>query len=91
MVSLSVNWAYVCITMVWKKQNTVKSTAVPFPTGKKDVSVNTPALVQSMAEPYIYSRRTIQGYLTYRQGTVKNGSRNTTDGLLWKDQINVKK
>ncbi len=27
--SLSINWAYVCITMVWKKQSTVKNTVAP--------------------------------------------------------------
>ena len=35
MVSLSVNWAYVCTTMVLKKQSTVKNTGVPLASRKK--------------------------------------------------------
>lgn len=35
MVSLSVNWAYACTTMAWKKQNTGKSTGVPLANRKK--------------------------------------------------------
>lgn len=85
------NWAYVCITVARKKQRTAKNTGVPLPTGKKDASVDIPVLVQSTAEPCISSRRTIQGYLTYRQGIVRNGNWNTTNEPLLNDQISVKK
>ncbi len=90
MASLSVNWAYVCVMTAWKRQNTVKNTGALLPAGN-DVSVSTPAQIQNMAEPYMSNRGIIQGFLTYRQGTVRNGSWNTTNGLLLKDQINVKK
>ncbi len=67
-----------------------KNTGVPSPTGKKYVSANTPAPIQNMAEPYISNRRTIPGFLTYNQGTVRNGNWNTTNEPLSNDQINVK-
>lgn len=63
----------------------------PLANRKKDISVNTPAQIQNTAELYMSSKRIIQGFLTYHQGTARNGNRNTTDGLPWKDQINVKK
>ena len=34
---------------------------------------------------------TIQGYLTYRQETVKHGKRNMTEGLPWNVLTNVRK
>ena len=91
MVSLSANWAYICITMVWKKQSTVKNTGAPLPTGKKDVSVDIPAPIQNKAETYISSKRTTPGFLTYRQGTVRNGNWDTTNEPLSNGQINAKR
>ena len=63
----------------------------PLPTGKKDVSVNIPASVQNTAGSYISSKKTTPGFLTYRQGTVRNGNWNTTNRSLSNDQINAKK
>ncbi len=34
---------------------------------------------------------TIQGYLTYRQGTLKHGKRNMTEGLLWNAPTSARK
>ena len=43
---------FLSITMVWKEQSTGKNISVPLPTGKKDVSVNTPAPIQIYACSY---------------------------------------
>lgn len=63
----------------------------PLQIGKEAVSVNTHAQIPNMEELYISSKRTIQGFLTYRQETVMNGKRNITDGRLWNVQTNMKR
>ena len=45
----------------------------------------------SMEEPFISFRMTIQDCLTYRQETVKNGKRNTTEELPWNVPTNARK
>ena len=91
MVFLFVKWAYVCIMMVYKKQNIAKNTAALLQTGRKAAFANTLAQTLSTEEQYIFNKKIIQDYLTYRHETVRNGNWNTTVEHLLKDQINVKK
>ena len=69
----------------------MKNTAVLLQTERKAVSVDTPAQIPNTEEPCISSKRTIQGFLTYRQGTAKNGNWSTTDGHLWNAQTSGKR
>lgn len=43
----------------------------------------TPVHRKNMEEPYTSLPMTIQGYLTYRQGTLKHGKKNMIEELLW--------
>lgn len=91
MVFLCVRWAYVCIMMVSKNPNTAKNTVVLLQIAKMDVNVRIHVLTPNMEEPSIFSKRTIQDYLTYRHGTVHNGKQSTTNAPLLKDLTNVKR
>ena len=79
--SPSVRWAYVCTRMVMKPPNTVLNTGVQRQTGNGNVSVNLLAPRRNTAGPYTFSPMITQDCLTYRQGTVKHGKRNMTEGL----------
>lgn len=50
-----------------------------------------PCSDSNMEEPSIFSKRTIQDYLTYRHGTVHNGKQSTTNAPLLKDLTNAKR
>ncbi len=58
-VFLSAAWAYVCITMVLKKQSIVKNTGVLLLTAKMAVNVNIPVRIPNMEEPATFSKRII--------------------------------
>ena len=83
MAFLFVSWAYVCIKMDTRQPSTGQSTGARNQTGNVAVSVNTPVHRRNMEGPYTSLPMIIQGYLTYRQGTLKHGKRNMTEGLLW--------
>lgn len=74
-----------------KKPSIVQSIVVLLQTAKMAVFVNSPVQILNMEGLSISSKRIIQDFLTYHQETVRNGNRNTTDGHLWNDQINVKR
>ena len=88
---LSVSWAYVCIKMDMRLPNTERNTGAQKQTGNVVVSVSIPVHRRNTAEPYISLPMTIQGYLIYRQETVKHGKRNMTEGLPWNVLTNVRK
>ena len=71
--------------------NTGQNTDVLNRTGNVAASVNIPVHQRNTAEPYISLPITIQGYLTYRQETVKHGKRNMTEELPWNVLTNVRK
>ena len=54
-------------------------------------SVSIPVHRLNTAGPYISLPMTIQGYLTYRQGTLKHGKRNMTEGLPWNAPTSARK
>ena len=60
-------------------------------TGNAAASASSPVHRQNTEGPYISLPRTIQGYLTYRQGTAKHGKRNTMEELLWNARTSVRK
>ena len=90
-VSRSVSWAYVCIKMDMRLQNTVRNTGVPNRTGNVAASVGIPVHRRNMAELCTSLPMIIQGYLTYRQGIVKHGKKNMTEGLPWNALTSVRK
>ena len=90
-VSRSVSWAYVCIKMDMRLQNTVRNTGVPNRTGNVAASVGIPVHRRNMAELCTSLPMIIQGYLTYRQGIVKHGKKNRTEGLPWNALTSVRK
>ena len=90
-VSQSVSWAYVCTKMDMRLQNTGRNTGVQKQTENAAASVNSPVHRRNTEEPYISLPMTIQGYLTYRQGTAKHGKRNMTEGLPWNAPTSVRK
>ena len=91
MVSLSVSWAYACTKMDMRLPNTGQNTGARNQTANAAASVSIPAHRRNTAEPYTSSPMIIQGYLTYRQGTVKHGKRNMTEGLPWNAPTSVRK
>ena len=90
-VSQSVNWAYVCIKMDMRLPSIGRNTDAQKQTGNAAVSVNIPVHRRSMGGPCTSLPMTIQGYLTYRQGTAKHGKRNMTEELPWSAQTSVRK
>src|SRR5699024_2465666 len=89
--SQSVRGAYVCIKMDMRLPSIGRNTDVQNQTGNRAASVNIPVHRRNTEEPYTSLPMTIQGYLTYRQGTRKHGKRNMTEGLPWNARINVRK
>src|SRR5699024_7955231 len=87
----SVRWAYVCTKMDMSLPNTVRNTGVQKPAGNAAVSVSIPVHRQNTEGPYTFLPMTIQGYLTYRQGTRKHGKRNMTEELPWNARTSVRK
>mgnify|MGYP007061903618 CR=1 FL=1 len=86
----SVRWAYVCIKMDMKLQNTVQNTGIQKRTENRGVSVNILVLRQNTVEPYTFLPQIIQDYLTYRQETAKGGIRSMAEELLWNVQTNAR-
>ena len=89
--SQSVNWAYVCIKMDMRLPSIGRNTGVQKQTENVAVSVNSPVHRRNTEGPYTSLPMIIQGYLTYRQGTLKHGKRNMTEGLPWNARISVRK
>ena len=77
--------------MDMKLPNTGQNTAAQNQTGNVAASVNTLVHRRNMVEPYTSLPMTIQGYLTYRQGTLKHGKRNMTEGLPWNAPTSARK
>ena len=77
--------------MDMKLPNTGQNTGARNQTGNVAASVNTLVHRQNMEEPYTSLPMTIQGYLTYRQGTLKHGKRNMTEGLPWSAPTSARK
>ena len=88
---LSVSWAYVCIKMDMRLPNTERNTDAQKQIGNVAVSASIPVHRRNTAGRYISLPMTIQGYLTYRQETVKHGERNMAEGLPWNVLTNVRK
>src|SRR5699024_8003043 len=82
-VSQSVGWAYVCIKMDMRQPSIGRNTDAQKQTENVAAFVNIPVHQPNTEGPYISLPMTIQGYLTYRQGTLKHGRRNMTEGLPW--------
>ena len=74
-----------------KLPNIGRNTGARRQTGNEAASVGIPVHRQNTAEPYTFLQMIIQGYLTYRQGTLKHGKRNMTEGLLWNAPTSVRK
>ncbi len=91
MASRSANWAYVCIKMDMRLPSIGRNTDVQKRTENVAVSVNIPVHRRNTEGPYTSLPMIIQGYLTYRQGTVKHGKRNMTEELPWNAPISVRK
>ncbi len=91
MASRSANWAYVCIKMDMRLPSIGRNTDAQKQTGNAAASASSPVHRQNTEGPYISLPRTIQGYLTYRQGTAKHGKRNTMEELLWNARTSVRK
>ena len=72
-------------------ENTVRNTGVPNRTGNVAASVGIPVHRRNMAELCTSLPMIIQGYLTYRQGIVKHGKKNMTEGLPWNALTSVRK
>ena len=77
--------------MDMKLPSTAQNTGARDQTGNVAVSVNTPVHRRNMEEPYTSLPMIIQGYLTYRQGTLKHGKRNMIEGLPWNAPTSVRK
>ena len=77
--------------MDMRLQNTVRNTGVPNRTGNVAASVGIPVHRRNMAELCTSLPMIIQGYLTYRQGIVKHGKKNMTEGLPWNALTSVRK
>ena len=90
-VSQSVGWAYVCIKMDMRQPSIGRNTDAQKQTENVAAFVNIPVHQPNTEGPYISLPMTIQGYLTYRQGTLKHGKRNMTEGLPWNARISVRK
>ena len=90
-VSQSVSWAYVCIKMDMRQPSIGRNTDAQKQTENVAAFVNIPVHQPNTEGPYISLPMTIQGYLTYRQGTLKHGKRNMTEGLPWNARISVRK
>lgn len=88
---LFAKWAYACIRMDMKPQNTGQNTDVQKQTANKAVSANIPVLLPNMAERYIFSPMTIPDCSTYRQETAKHGKRNTMEELPWSVPTSARK
>ena len=73
-VSLSVSWAYACTKMDMRLPSTVQSTGAQKQTGNVAASVSIPVHQWNTAGLYTSLRMTIQGCLTYRQGTAKHST-----------------
>ena len=69
MASQSAGWVYVCI------KSTARNTGTRKQTESEAASVGIPAHWQSTAGPCTSLQGTVQGCLTYRQGTAKHGKR----------------
>lgn len=91
MVFQSVRWAYVCIKMDMKLQNTVQNTGVQKQPENRGVSVSLLVLRQNTEGPYTFLPQIIQDYLTYRQETVTHGKRNMIEELPWNAPTSVRK
>ena len=89
--SRSVRWAYVCTKMDMKLPSIGRNTGVQKQTENATASVNIPVHQRNMAEPYTSLPMIIQSYLTYRQGILKHGKRNMTEGLPWNARTSVRK
>lgn len=89
--SQSVNWAYVCIKMDMRLPSIERNTGVQKQTENVAVSVNSPVHRRNTEGPYTSLPMTIQGYSTYRQGTLKHGKRNMTEELPWNAPTSVRK
>ena len=89
--SRSVRWAYVCIKMDMRLPSIGPYTDAQKQTGNVAAFVNIFVHRRNTEEPYISLPMTIQGYLTYRQGTAKHGKRNMTEGLPWNAPTSVRK
>ena len=90
-VSQSVRWAYACIKMDMRLPSIGRNTDVLKQTGNVAASVSIPVHRRNTEGPYTSLPMTIQGYLTYRQGTAKHGKRNMTEGLPWNARTSVRK
>ena len=91
MASQSVNWAYVCTRMDMRLPNTGRNTDAQNRTEKTAASVSIPVHRRNMEGPYTSLPMTTQGYLTYRQGTLRHGKRNMAEGLLWNAPTSARK
>ena len=83
--------AYVCIKMNMRQPSIGRNTDAQKQTENVAAFVNIPVHQPNTEGPYISLPMTIQGYLTYRQGTLKHGKRNMTEGLPWNARISVRK
>ena len=77
--------------MDMKLPNTGQNTGARSQTGNVAASVNTLVHRRNMEEPYTSLPMTIQGYLTYRQGTLKHGKRNMIEELPWNAPTSARK
>ena len=91
MASQSVSWAYVCIKMDTRLPDTGQNTGARNQTGNVAASVNSPVHQLNTAGLCTFLQMIIQGYLTYRQGILKHGKRNMTEGPAWNAPISVRK
>ena len=69
--------------MDMKLPNTGQNTGVLSPTVNAAASASIPVHQLNTAGPYISLPMTTQGYLTYRQKTLKHRKRNMTEELPW--------
>ena len=74
--SRSVRWAYVCTKMDMGLPSIGRNTGLQKQTENAAVSVSSSVHRRNMEGPYMSLPMTIQGYLTYRQGTAKHEKRN---------------
>ena len=89
--SRSVRWAYVCIKMDMRLPSIGPNTDAQKQTGNMAASVTIPVHRRNTAGPYTSLPMTIQGYLTYRQGTLRHGKRNMTEELPWNAPTSVRR
>ena len=90
-VSLSAEWDFVCTGMDMRLRSTGQNTAARKQTADGAVSVNNPVPLPDMAGQYIFIPAITQDCLTHRQGILKHGKRNMTQGLPWNAPTNVRK